>query len=103
MLIPAGMLARNGINVLLIDLRDVGDSTYEDGRSAIGNEEYMDVLGVFDWLTWARRARAERVGLAANSLGGASAVYAFSEEPRIFAVFVHGHLRQPAARSSTRS
>ena len=49
-LTPAGMLWRNGFNVLLIDLRDTGDSTYEDGRSAMGNEEYQDVLGAWDWL-----------------------------------------------------
>jgi dipeptidyl aminopeptidase/acylaminoacyl peptidase len=49
-LAPAGMLWRNGFNVLLIDVRDTGDSTFEDGRSAIGNEEYRDVLGAWDWL-----------------------------------------------------
>jgi pimeloyl-ACP methyl ester carboxylesterase len=95
-LIPAGMLARNGINVLLIDLRDVGESTYEDGRSAIGNEEYQDVLGAFDWLIGEKGYAPEKVGLAANSLGGPSAVYAFSEEPRIPALFVmatFGNLR----------
>jgi dipeptidyl aminopeptidase/acylaminoacyl peptidase len=91
------MLARNGINVLFIDLRDVGESTYEDGRSAIGNDEYLDVLGAFDWLTGEKGYAPERVGLAANSLGGASAVYAFSEEPRIPAVFLEatfGNLRE---------
>ena len=45
MLTPAGMLWRNGFNVLLIDLRDTGDSTFQDGRSTIGNEEHRDVLG----------------------------------------------------------
>jgi pimeloyl-ACP methyl ester carboxylesterase len=96
-LIPAGMLARNGINVLLIDLRDVGDSTFEDGRAAIGNEEYLDVLGAFDWMTGEKGYAPERVGVAGNSLGGPSAVYAFSEEPRIPALFVmatFGNLRE---------
>jgi fermentation-respiration switch protein FrsA (DUF1100 family) len=96
-LIPAGMLARNGISVLLIDTRDVGDSTFEDGRAAIGNEEYLDVLGAFDWLTGEKGYASERVGLAANSLGGPAAVYAFSEEPRIPALFVmatFGNLRE---------
>ena len=49
-LAPAGMLWRNGFNVLLIDLRDTGDSTFQDGRSTIGNEEHRDVLGAWDWL-----------------------------------------------------
>ena len=44
-LAPAGMLWRNGFSVLLIDLRDVGESSTENGRSSIGNEEYQDVLG----------------------------------------------------------
>jgi fermentation-respiration switch protein FrsA (DUF1100 family) len=105
-LAPAGMLARNGINVLMLDLRDVGDSTFEDGRSAIGNEEYLDVLGAFDWLTGEKGYAPERVGLAANSLGAASAVYAFSEEPRIPALFVQstfGNLREILAAELKRN
>ena len=105
-LIPAGMLSRNGINVLLIDLRDVGDSTFEDGRSAIGNEEYLDVLGAFDWLIGEKGYAPERVGLSANSLGGASAIYAFSEEPRIPALFVQstfGNLREILAAELERN
>jgi pimeloyl-ACP methyl ester carboxylesterase len=105
-LAPAGMLARNAINVLLIDLRDVGDSTFEDGRAAIGNEEYLDVLGAFDWLTGEKGYAPERVGLAANSLGGASAIYAFSEEPRIPALFVQstfGNLREILAAELERN
>ena len=43
-LVPAGMLWRNGFNVLLIDLRDIGESGTDDMRSAIGNDEYLDVL-----------------------------------------------------------
>ena len=44
-LLPAGMLHRNGFNVLMFDLRDHGDSTFEDGRYAGGTEEYNDTLG----------------------------------------------------------
>jgi pimeloyl-ACP methyl ester carboxylesterase len=40
-LLPAGMLARNGFSVLMIDLRDHGDSDIEDGRSGWGSEEYL--------------------------------------------------------------
>ncbi len=96
-LLPAGMLSRNGFHVLMIDLRDVGDSDPDDGRSSIGNEEYLDVLGAFDWLVREKGFAANRVGLFANSLGGASAVYAFSEEPNVPALFVQstfGNLRQ---------
>ncbi len=103
-LVPAGMLWRNGFNVLLIDLRDVGDSTYEDGRSAIGNEEYRDVLGAWDWLVKEKGFDPKRIGLFANSLGGATALYAFSEEPRVAALFLQstfGNLQQVLAGELT--
>jgi dipeptidyl aminopeptidase/acylaminoacyl peptidase len=105
-LTPAGMLWRNGFNVLLIDLRDTGDSTYEDGRSAIGNEEYQDVLGAWDWLTQTKGFDQKRVGVFANSLGGATANYAFSEEPRVAALFLQstfGNLQQVLAHELERS
>ena len=44
------MLARSGFSVLMMDLRDAGDSDVEDGRVAWGTEEYLDVLGAWDWL-----------------------------------------------------
>ena len=96
-LVPAGMLWRNGFSVLLIDLRDTGDSTREDGQSAIGNEEYLDVLGAWDWLIEVQDFAPERIGLFANSLGGATALYAFSEEPRVATLFLQstfGNLQQ---------
>jgi fermentation-respiration switch protein FrsA (DUF1100 family) len=106
MLVPAGMLWRNGFNVLLIDLRDVGGSTLQDGRSAIGNQEYRDVLGAWDWLVVEKGFDPKRIGLFANSLGGASANYAFSEEPRIAALFLQstfGNLQQIIAAELTRN
>jgi dipeptidyl aminopeptidase/acylaminoacyl peptidase len=105
-LVPAGMLWRNGFNVLLIDLRDVGDSTPDDGRSAIGNEEYRDVLGAWDWLVNEKGFDPGRVGLFANSLGGASGLYAFGEESRIAALFLQstfGNLPQIIAAELTRN
>jgi pimeloyl-ACP methyl ester carboxylesterase len=96
-LLPAGMLSRNGFHVLLVDVRDVGDSDPEDGRSSIGNEEYLDVLGAFDWLVGEKGFAPDRVGLFANSLGGATALYAFSEEPKAPALFLQstfGNLMQ---------
>ena len=105
-LTPAGMLWRNGFNVLLIDLRDTGDSTLEDGRSTIGNEEYRDVLGAWDWLVKEKGFDPKRIGLFANSLGGANANYAFSEEPRIAALFLQstfGNLRQVIALELARN
>jgi fermentation-respiration switch protein FrsA (DUF1100 family) len=105
-LTPAGMLWRNGFNVLLIDLRDTGDSTFEDGLSTIGNEEYRDVLGAWDWLVKEKGFDPSKVGLFANSLGGATANYAFSEEPRVAALFLQstfGNLQQVLAAELQRN
>lgn len=87
-LVPAFMLWRNGFNVLMIDVRDVGDSDIEDGRSAIGNEEYQDALGAWDWLQTAKGIPPERIGILGNSLGAATALIAFDQEPRLAAIFV---------------
>ncbi len=87
-LIAAGMLYHAGFNVLMFDLRDQGASTVEDGRTAIGNEEYLDLLGAWDWVITARGAAPERVGLYGTSLGAATTLAAFAEEPRAAAAFV---------------
>jgi fermentation-respiration switch protein FrsA (DUF1100 family) len=88
-LVPAGTLWRNGYNVLVIDVRDTGESTFDDLRSAIGNDEYLDVLGAWDWLVDEQGFAPSNVGVFANSLGGAMANYAFGEEPRMAALFLH--------------
>jgi fermentation-respiration switch protein FrsA (DUF1100 family) len=81
------MLHRNGFSVLLIDLRDHGDSTLEDGRYAGGTEEYRDVLGAWDWLQTAQGVPAERIGLAGISLGAATVVIATGHELRVAATW----------------
>ncbi|MCL4246950.1 MAG: prolyl oligopeptidase family serine peptidase [Anaerolineae bacterium] len=86
-LLPAGMLYRAGYNTLLIDLRDHGDSQVEDGRYAGGTEEYRDVLGAWDWLVNERSIPPERIGLFGTSLGAATVLIAFGEEPRVAAVW----------------
>ena len=87
-LTPAGMLFHAGFNVLMIDVRDAGESSFEDGRSAIGNEEYQEVLGAWDWLVETRGIAPERIGLVGESLGAATSLIAFSQEERLAAVFV---------------
>jgi uncharacterized protein len=86
-LLPAGMLARNGFSVLMIDMRDHGDSYVEDGRSAWGTEEYLDVLGGWDWLRSAQGIPAGRIGIVGESLGAASSMIAMAEEPSVAAVW----------------
>ncbi len=85
-LLPAGMLHRAGFGVLMIDMRDHGTSDYEDGRWAGGVEEYLDVLGAWDWLV-AQGHDPERIGLFGTSLGAATVTIAMGEEPRVAATW----------------
>jgi dipeptidyl aminopeptidase/acylaminoacyl peptidase len=87
LLLPAGMLHRHGFSVLLVDLRDHGDSEVEDGHYANGTEEYLDVLGAWDWLTTVKRLSADRIGLLGESMGAAVATIAAGEEPRLAALW----------------
>jgi len=86
-LMPAGMLNHTGFNVLMIDLRDHGDSQYEDGRFAAGTEEYRDALGAWDWLVNEKHIPPERIGLFGESLGAATVLIAMGEEPRVAAAW----------------
>ncbi len=88
-LVPAGMLWRNGFNVLLIDLHETGDSQIVDGHSTLGSDEYLDVLGAWDRLREVQGFAAEEIGMAANSLGAATSLYAFAEEPQAAAIFLN--------------
>jgi dipeptidyl aminopeptidase/acylaminoacyl peptidase len=85
-LLAAGMLHRHGMAVLLIDLRNHGDSTVQDGRFAGGNDEYLDVLGAFDWLR-SQGVPDGRVGLLGFSLGAATVMIAMGEDQEVGAVW----------------
>ncbi len=85
-LMAAGMLHRNGFGVLLMDQRDHGDSDDEDLRFAAGTEEYLDVLGAWDWLA-AQGVPEDRIGILGMSFGAATTVIAGGEEPRVAAVW----------------
>ncbi|MBK8020067.1 MAG: prolyl oligopeptidase family serine peptidase [Chloroflexi bacterium] len=87
-LLAAGMLHRAGYNVLLIDLRDHGDSTLEDGRWAGGTEEYLDVLSAWDWLMAEQGFAAEQIGIFAYSGGTGTTLIALGQEPRIAAIWL---------------
>ncbi len=86
-LLPAGMLHRLGYGVLLIDLRNEGESTVNTGRYAGGTVEYKDVLGAWDWLRTAKGLAADRIGLAGMSLGASTAIIAMGQEPQVAAVW----------------
>jgi uncharacterized protein len=85
-LLAAGMLHRAGFSVFLMDLRDHGDSEGDDARFAGGSEEYMDVLGGWDWVR-ERGVPPEKIGVAGFSFGAISAIVAGAQEPQVPAVF----------------
>lgn len=88
LLLPAGMLGRNGFATLLVDLRDHGDSTIVDGRWAGGADEYLDVLGAWDWIRAARGFDDRSIGVFGASMGAGATLIAIGEEPRIAAAWV---------------
>lgn len=85
-LAPAGMLHRHGLSVLLVDLRDHGGSTVEDGRYAGGTEEYRDVQGAVDWLV-GRGVPPGQIGVFGTSMGAATAIIAAGQDQRIAAAW----------------
>jgi dipeptidyl aminopeptidase/acylaminoacyl peptidase len=85
-LLPAGMLHRNGFGVLLVDVRDMGDSEVIDARYSGGTQEYPDVLGAWDWLR-GRGIPAGSIGLLGESNGASTVVIAAGEEPAVAAVW----------------
>lgn len=85
-LMSGGMLHHADYNVLLIDLRNHGDSEVTDGRATAGNLEHLDILGAYDWLI-ERGFASEDIGLIGFSMGGASSINAFGEEQGIAALW----------------
>jgi pimeloyl-ACP methyl ester carboxylesterase len=85
-LLPAGMLHDAGFSVFMLDLRDHGDSEGDDARFAAGSEEYLDVLGGWDWVR-SQGVPADRIGLMGLSFGSLSAVIAGGEEGQVAAVW----------------
>jgi dipeptidyl aminopeptidase/acylaminoacyl peptidase len=87
-LVPAGMLAHHGFNVLMYDLRNHGESDSDNGRAGIGNKEYLDVLGAWHWLVDVKGYSPKRIGLYGVSMGAATTLDAFAQEPQVAAAFV---------------
>lgn len=86
-LMPAGMLNKAGFNVMMIDLRNHGDSQVVDGHYGGGVVEYRDVLGAWDWLVNTKKFAPSTIGLFGTSLGAATVLIAVGEEPRVAAVW----------------
>ena len=84
-LMPAAMLARAGLNVLLIDLRDQGETTCEDGRHSAGQDESDDIVTAAYWLKSAKAIPLSQVGVHGVSGGALAALIAAAKNPEIAA------------------
>lgn len=84
-LLPASMLHRNDMSVIVIDLRNHGDSDVTNGRMSAGIDERLDVLGAWDWLVTEKNISADKIGVVGYSMGGATIIQAMADEPQIVA------------------
>jgi alpha-beta hydrolase superfamily lysophospholipase len=82
---PAAMLARAGFNVLLIDLRDQGETTCEDGRHSAGQDESDDVVTAAYWLKSAKAIPLSQVGVHGVSGGALAALIVAAKNHEIAA------------------
>jgi uncharacterized protein len=81
-------------NVLLLDLRGHGQSG--GGRTSVGFLERLDILAAIEWLD--AQTRNQPIGVLGISMGGATAILAAGENPRIGAVIADSpfaRLRSP--------
>lgn len=85
-LLRAGMLHAEGLGVLVVDLRDHGDSARDDGHFS-GIDEAPDVLGAWDWVL-DRGYPAASIGLLGISMGTGATMIAMGEEPTIAAMWL---------------
>jgi len=88
MLIPSGMMAKAGFNVIVFDLRDHGESSIDDNRVSGGQDEWADVVTVFDWLIDEQGAEPDKIGLFGNSMGAGTIAIAFTLDERMQAVWL---------------
>jgi pimeloyl-ACP methyl ester carboxylesterase len=87
-LIPAAWLHQAGFNVILFDVRDHGNSTFEDGLVSAGQREYRDLLTVWQWLQDEKGTTAEKIGVYGVSMGTGAATIAFGQENDLRAIFL---------------
>lgn len=87
-MISSGMLANAGFNVISFDLRDHGESSIDDNRVSGGQDEWQDVVAVFDWLIDEQGAEPDKIGLFGTSMGAGTVAIAFSLDDRMQSVWL---------------
>ena len=82
----AGLLIKNNINALTIDLRNYGASDKVSNYENLGLNEYKDVLGAFDFLKEIG-FNSNQIGLHGISLGASTVIFAAANENEIKAIW----------------
>ena len=78
-LLTASYLADGGINTLMIDLRNHGASENVSDYMYLGQKEYLDVLGAYDWLLEEKSYPSSSIGILGISTGALTTALAFGE------------------------
>ena len=78
-ILTASYLADGGINTLMIDLRNHGNSENVSDYMYLGQKEYLDVLGAYDWLRKEKSYTSSSIGLVGISTGALTASLAFGD------------------------
>ena len=89
---PATMLYRSGYSLLLLDMRNHGDSDRYDSNpyGSFGLYEHLDVLGGLDYLIQRYpflNTSSPQVGLYGTSMGASTVLISFAQEKRFQVVF----------------
>lgn len=78
-LLSASYLSKNGINTFMIDLRNHGHSEVVSDYFYLGQKEYLDVLGAYDWLQEAKNYSPSSIGVFSISTYALATTLAFDE------------------------
>jgi len=82
----AGLLIKEEINALTIDLRNYGQSDTVSDYEDLGLRAYKDVLGAFDFLQ-KNGFKSSQIGLHGISLGASTVIFSAFYEPNILAIW----------------
>ena len=80
-LLPASMLSDAGYSVLMLTLRENGDSTRIDGQFDGGITEYRDIIAAWSWINATHGVPSDRIGAVGGSGGAAIVAWAMHNEP----------------------
>ena len=84
-LIPASILVNSGLNVLLFDQRNHGESSCPTGRYFAGTKEWQDINTVVKWLNENKGISTGQIGIHAVSGGTLAAQFIMAERSDLLA------------------